>query len=323
MIDKMTTLQNQESPEDRAMRPLTFESFLGQEHAKPNLELFVKSARARGDSLDHVLLAGPPGLGKTTLSNIVANELGSRLVTIFAPTIRSKGELCAILASMKKGDVLLIDEIHNLRSDIEEILYPVMEDFKLEFVSNNIPLTINLEPFTIIGATTRAGMLQRPLRDRFGITVDMQPYTVDELSKIATSSAKKLGLTMTQWGADELARRSRGTPRIANKLLKRIRDFAVAANTKEVDAALVALTCDRLGIDDAGLDINMQKYLGVLAAKNKPLAAKTLTSLTGESMDTIEDVIEPFLMKLGFVDKTAQGRVITTAGRAHLNRDLN
>lgn len=309
--------------EDKALRPQTLREFVGQDHAKPNLEIFVKSAKERKAALDHVLLAGPPGLGKTTLSYVIANELGTRCVEIFAPSLKNKGELCAILASLQDRDVLFIDEIHALSHDIEELLYPAMEDGILKFVSNNTPIEIRLRQFTLIGATTRAGMLQRPMRDRFGITIEMQPYTDAQLSSIIKTSARKLGIAATEDGALELARRARGVPRAANKLLRRIRDFAVHAGTNQMNAHIVGTSCNRLGIDSAGLDINMRRYLSVLQEKKVPVAIKTMVSILGESQDTVEDVIEPFLMTLGFMEKTSKGRVITQTGSAHLSSGTN
>ena len=302
--------------EDRALRPTSFAEFLGQEHEKGNLEVYVAGALSRGEALDHVLLAGPPGLGKTTLSHILANEMGARMVVVNAPSIKTKGELASLLTGLRRGDVLFLDEIHSISPKIEEVLYPAMEDYRLEVVAGNRALTIDLEPFTLIGATTRAGMLQRPLRDRFGVTVEMQPYTEAELTTIVLRSASKLGVEMTASGAAALARRSRGTPRIANRLLRRVRDFAHAAGGP-ADDRIVRITCDRLGIDDLGLTRPMRAYLDVLVEKGKPLGLNTLVSLLGESKDTVEDVIEPYMMRLGLVEKTAKGREATAAGRAH------
>jgi Holliday junction DNA helicase RuvB len=303
---------------DRALRPTTFADFLGQEESKANLEVYVQAARARGEALDHILLAGPPGLGKTTLAGILANEMGAKLVVVNAPSIKTKGELASVLASLRKGDILFLDEIHSLNNRVEEVLYPAMEDYKLEVVAGNQPLTISLEPFTLIGATTRAGMLQRPLRDRFGVTIEMQLYSNEELAQIANKSAEKLGMVCSRGGDEELARRARGTPRIVNRILRRVRDFAQVKATSIVDEELVKFTCERIGIDSIGLDLNSRRYLQVLAEKNKPIALTTLVSILGESKDTIEEVIEPTLMRLGLVEKTSQGRVITKAGNAHL-----
>jgi Holliday junction DNA helicase RuvB len=311
-----TQVQSEEL--DRALRPTTFDGFLGQEQAKHNLRVYVHGALSRGEALDHVLLAGPPGLGKTTLAHVLANEMGSRVLVVNAPSIRKKGELASLLTSLQKGDILFLDEIHSLRPDIEEVLYPAMEDYRLEVMAGNRALTIRLEPFTLIGATTRAGMLQRPLRDRFGVTVDMQPYSADELKNIVRASGEKLGLDVCDSGAWELARRSRGTPRIANRLLRRARDFAAFEGARTVSGDVVRRTCDRLGVDEVGLDRPMRRYLRTLVEKGAPVALSTLTSLLGESKDTVENVVEPFLMRSGLIEKTPKGRVATAAGRRHL-----
>lgn len=305
--------------EDRALRPTTFADFLGQSESKSNLEVYVKAAQKRGEALDHILLAGPPGLGKTTLASILANEMNTKLTVVNAPSIKTKGELASILASLTKGDILFLDEIHSLNNRVEEVLYPAMEDYQLEVVAGNQPLTIKLEPFTLIGATTRAGMLQRPLRDRFGVIIEMQFYTEDELAQIVNKSAKKMGMICTTQGARELARRARGTPRAVNRILRRIRDFAQMKVTNIVDHELVQYTCNRIGIDSMGLDVNSNRYLKILANKNQPVALTTLVSLLGESKDTIEEVIEPGLMQLGLVEKTPKGRIITHAGDTHLH----
>jgi Holliday junction DNA helicase RuvB len=303
---------------DRALRPSSFDGFLGQEGAKRNLRICVHGALSRGEPLDHVLLAGPPGLGKTTLAGILAAEMGARLVVVNAPGIKTKGELASLLTSLRRGDVLFLDEIHSLNAKIEEVLYPAMEDYRLEVVAGNKALTIALEPFTLIGATTRAGMLQRPLRDRFGVTVNMVPYSVEELRTIAEASARKLGVALDGSGAEELARRSRGTPRIANRLLRRVRDFALYEGLATVDAAAVSSTCDQLGVDAAGLDPTMRRYLRTLCEKNGPVALSTMVALLGESKDVVEDVIEPFLLRLGLIERTPRGRVATAAGNAHM-----
>lgn len=303
---------------DRALRPLSFDDFLGQESAKFTLQACVHGSLNRNEPLDHVLLSGPPGLGKTTLAGIIANEMRSKVVVVNAPSIKTKGELATVLASLGKGDILFLDEIHSLNNKVEEILYPAMEDYKLEMVAGNIPLSINLEPFTLIGATTRAGMLQRPLRDRFGVVINMNPYKVDELAVIITASAKKLGVAVNEDGALELARRSQGTPRIANRLLRRIRDFSSFFGSDVVDSNIVSKTCDHLGIDSMGLDSVMQKYLRILIDKSVPVAFSTLTALTGESKDTIEDIVEPYLLRIGLIEKTPKGRIVTKAGISHI-----
>lgn len=303
---------------DRALRPLSFDEFVGQEHEKHNLQVYVAAARQRGEALDHILLAGPPGLGKTTLAGILANEMGSKLVTVNAPALKTKGELASLLAGLKKGDILFLDEIHSLNPKIEEVLYPAMEDYRLVVVAGNTPLNIELEPFTLIGATTLTGRLQRPLRDRFGVIVEMQLYTDEQLSGIIQTSSTKLGVPCNDQGAMELARRARGTPRIANRLLRRVRDFAQYLQMNYIDAAVVQETCNRIGVDSAGLDRTARRYLTILAEKQKALGLNTLASLVGEPKDTLEEVVEPHLMRLGMVEKTPQGRALTLKGYYHL-----
>lgn len=307
-----------QSSQDRALRPLSFDEFRGQTRVKRNLETAVKAAKSRGDCVDHVLLCGPPGLGKTTLSAILAHEMGSRIVVINAPTIKRKGELAAVLTSLRKGDILFLDEIHGLNPKIEEILYPAMEDLKLEIVAGNMPLTLRIEPFTLVGATTRAGMLQRPLRDRFGIIAEMQPYDVEELADIVKSSAKKMGLACFDMAAEEIARRSQGTPRIANRLLRRVRDHVQCADSDTARRSDVTATCDDLGIDEIGLDQTARKYLAVLARAGKPVSFKALASLLGESRDVIEQIVEPHLLRTGLVEVTPRGRQITQTGFNHV-----
>jgi len=285
---------------------------------KNALQVCVISARKRGDVLDHMLFAGPPGLGKTTLAGVVANEMGSRMIVINAPTIKKKGELAAVLTSLRRGDILFLDEIHGLHPKIEEILYPAMEDLKLEIVAGNRPLTLELEPFTLIGATTRAGMLQRPLRDRFGLIAEMQPYSVEELAEIVKVSAGKLGCPCDHGGATELARRSQGTPRIANRLMRRIRDYALCAGHESADFDMVRSVCNQLGIDSRGLDQTSRKYLSALVQKGAPVAFNTLVALLGESKDVVEDVIEPYLLRAGMIEMTPKGRVTTDLGVRHM-----
>lgn len=307
---------------DRALRPVSFSSFLGQESVKYILQASVHGALSRGEPLDHVLLSGPPGLGKTTLAGILANEMSSKIMIVNSPSIKTKGELASLLLSLGKGDILFLDEIHSLSPKVEEILYPAMEDYKLEVMAGNMPISINLESFTLIGATTRAGMLQRPLRDRFGIIANMQPYSAEELSTIIVSSAKKLNMQISPDGALELARRSRGTPRIANRLMRRIRDFNSFYGTDVVDVSVVERTCDSLGIDSLGLDSTMQKYLQILVDKETHVAFNTLVALTGESKDSIEEIVEPFLLQQEMIEKTPKGRVATRKGIHHV-RKLN
>lgn len=303
---------------DRAMRPKSLADFRGQRHVVELLRVCIAGALKRGEPMDHAVMTGPPGLGKTTLAEIVAAELGARIVTLHAPTLKTQGELCAALMGLEKGDVLFIDEIHSLDPKVAEVLYPAMEDFRLKVVAGNQLLDIDLNPFTLVGATTVIGKLERPLRDRFGIVCEMQPYDVLELSGIARSSAEKLGMIPADNACDEVARRSQGTPRIANRLLRRIRDFVDAAGQRTMTRDLVVVTCGALGVDSAGLDRASRGYLQILVDKGAPVGLSTLSAMTGESKSTLEEAVEPFLMRAGLIEKTLKGRVATAAGMAHL-----
>ena len=312
-----STATDKSRDEDRALRPKTFAEYKGQDEVRENLQVYVSTARRRGEPLDHVLLAGPPGLGKTTMAEILANEMGAKIVTIMGPAVKTKGELSAVLACLEEGDILFIDEIHSLKHEIAEILYPALEDYKLTITAGNQPVTIGIKRFTLVGATTSQGKLPRPLRERFGILCEMKPYGVETLTDIAMASARKLGLACERSGAAELARRSRGTPRIVNRMLRRVRDFAEAAGVP-ANAELVALTCKRLGVDSAGLDGVSRRCLEVLVQKGVPVALSTLCSLVGEEKNVVEEAVEPYLLSIGFIEKTPKGRVATEAGRAHL-----
>jgi holliday junction DNA helicase RuvB len=303
--------------DDRALRPRTFSEFLGQEGAKQNLATFVSAARDRGEPLDHVLFTGPPGLGKTTLANIVAAEMGSRLVVMNAGTIKVKGDLACALVGLQKGDVLFIDEIHRLKIDIEEVLYTAMEDYRLDMATPTGPVSVPLVPFTLIGATTRAGDLSQPLRDRFGEVVQMAPYTAQECAQIVLRSAPKLGLEVTPEGAAVIGTRSRGTPRIANRLTRRSRDFAHMAGHCRLDGETARATCRALGIDEAGLDQASRKYLRLLSDRNAPVGVEAAAAVLGEARTTVEDAIEPYLMAQGLIERTPKGRQITPAGKRH------
>ncbi|NNE56974.1 MAG: Holliday junction branch migration DNA helicase RuvB [Hellea sp.] len=309
---------------DRALRPLSFDDFVGQRKAIENLKVFVEAAARRQEPLDHLLLSGPPGLGKTTLSQIVSRELGVNFRATSGPVITKAGDLAALLTNLEPRDVLFIDEIHRLHPTVEEVLYPAMEDFELDLIIGEGPaarsIKIDLAPFTLVGATTRAGLLATPLRDRFGIPVRLEFYSADELSKIVLRNARKLAMDMTADGAREIARRARGTPRVAGRLLRRVRDLAEDAgdaviNQSAADAALL-----RLGVDDIGLDRQDMRYLNALCEKfaGGPVGADTLAAALSEARDALEDVIEPYLIQQGFLQRTPRGRVATARAYAHL-----
>ncbi len=325
--DEGRILSPEEIPDDSSelsLRPRLLREMIGQPKIKQNLSIAIEAAQSRGEPLDHVLLYGPPGLGKTTLSNVIANEMGVPIRTTAGPAIEKPGDLAAILTSLEKNSVFFIDEIHRLNRTVEEILYPAMEDFKLDIVIGRGPsahtLRLDLPRFTLVGATTRAGMLSSPLRDRFGIHHGFELYSVDELYTIVCRSADILGVKTEPEGAMEIARRSRGTPRIANRMLKRVRDYAqVRANgiiTKEVaDAALQMLEVDYLGLDE--LD---RRYLRAIIEKYEcgPVGLETLAAMLGEERDTIEDMVEPYLLQIGFLNRTNRGRSVTRLACEHL-----
>lgn len=302
---------------EKTIRPDSFDEYIGQTDVKENIKVFVSAAKMRETSLDHVLLYGPPGLGKTTLAHIIANELGSNIKTASGPTIEKSGDLAAILSTLEPNDVLFIDEIHRIPRYIEEILYSAMEDFKLDIIiggegqSRNIK--IDLPPFTLVGATTRAGDLTAPLRDRFGIVSKLEFYTNEELSQIVKRSARVLGLEIDDNAAYEIAKRSRKTPRIANRLLKRVSDFALVDGNGVIDLDIVKSSLKRLKIDESGLDSTDIEYLMSIINKfnGGPVGIESIASSIGEEATTIEDVIEPFLLQEGYVKRTSRGRVIT------------
>lgn len=309
---------------DASLRPQKLAEFVGQEKARANLSVFIEAARARGEALDHVLFVGPPGLGKTTLAQIVAREMGVNFRSTSGPVIAKAGDLAALLTNLEPRDVLFIDEIHRLNPHVEEILYPAMEDFQLDLIIGEGPaarsVKIDLAPFTLVGATTRAGLLTNPLRDRFGIPIRLNFYTEAELELIVARGARVLGLPMTPEGANEIAKRSRGTPRIAGRLLRRVRDFAHVDGDKAVDRAIADKALSALEVDGSGLDAMDRRYLKMIAENyaGGPVGIETIAAALSEPRDAIEDIIEPYLIQKGFIQRTPRGRLLTGAAFKHL-----
>jgi holliday junction DNA helicase RuvB len=312
---------------DLALRPLSFDEYVGQDRVKDNLKVFIQAAKERGEALDHVLFSGPPGLGKTTLAHIIAREMGVNIKTTSGPVIERQGDLAAILTNLEKGDVLFVDEIHRLNRVIEEVLYPAMEDYQLDIIIGQGPsarsIKLDLPPFTLVGATTRAGLLTSPLRERFGVAARLEFYPPEDLKKVVMRSANLLGIGIDTEGALEIARRSRGTPRVANRLLRRVRDFAQVDGKKIVDADAARSGLMRLEVDERGLDFMDKKLLLTIIDKfgGGPVGVDTLSAAIAEERDTIEDVYEPFLIQEGLIERTPRGRLATLAAYKHYGRE--
>jgi holliday junction DNA helicase RuvB len=309
---------------EATIRPRSLTEFIGQEQARANLRVFIEAAKTRGDALDHVLFAGPPGLGKTTLAQIMAKELGVGFRATSGPVISKAGDLAALLTNLEERDVLFIDEIHRLNPAIEEILYPAMEDFQLDLIIGEGPaarsVRIDLAKFTLVGATTRAGLLTTPLRDRFGIPIRLNFYTVEELESVVTRGARVLGAPIAPDGAREIARRARGTPRIAGRLLRRVRDFAAVDGSEVINARVADKALRALEVDEAGLDALDHRYLGCIARNYEggPVGIETLAAALSEPRDALEEIVEPFLLQQGFIGRTPRGRVLTLKAYRHL-----
>ena len=318
-----TGLREEDRELEPKLRPATLESYIGQESVKENMRVFIQAAKQRKEALDHVLLYGPPGLGKTTLSNIIANEMDVNIKTTSGPAIERPGDMAAVLNSLNEGDILFIDEIHRLNRMIEEILYPAMEDFVIDIMIGKGPgarsVRLDLPRFTLIGATTRIGLLTAPLRDRFGVVQRLEPYSVENLKIILKRSAAVLQVEMEEGGAEEIARRSRGTPRLANRLLKRVRDFAQVRYDGVITEEVARFALDLLDIDKVGLDQTDRKMLLTMIEKfgGGPVGLDPLAASINEESETIEDVYEPYLLQLGYIQRTPRGRVVTRLGYAH------